>query len=89
MVGGVDAELVGADTRVSVREAVSDLPERERKVVYLRFFEGRTQSEIAAQVGVSQVHISRILRDTLQRLAERLAPGDADAKRDPERARSA
>jgi len=89
MVGGVDAELVGADTRVSVREAVSDLPERERKVVYLRFFEGRTQSEIAAQVGVSQVHISRILRDTLQRLADRLGAADVDAKRGPDHARSA
>jgi RNA polymerase sigma-B factor len=48
------------------------LPERERKVVYLRFFEGGTQSEIAAQVGVSQVHISRILHDTLHRLGDRL-----------------
>jgi RNA polymerase sigma-B factor len=55
-----------------VRELVSQLPERERKVVYLRFFEGCTQSEIAAQVGVSQVHISRILHDTLHRLGDRL-----------------
>jgi len=89
MVGGVDATLAGADTRVSVREAVSDLPERERKVVYLRFFEGRTQSEIAAQVGVSQVHISRILRDTLQRLADRLGGADADADRGSGQAKTA
>jgi RNA polymerase sigma-B factor len=72
IVGEVDASLAVADTRVSVRELVSELPERERKVVYLRFFEGRTQSEIADAVGVSQVHISRILRDTLHRLGHRL-----------------
>jgi RNA polymerase sigma-B factor len=72
IVGEVDASLAVADTRVSVRELVSELPERERKVVYLRFFEGRTQSEIADAVGVSQVHISRILRDTLDRLGHRL-----------------
>jgi RNA polymerase sigma-B factor len=72
VVGDIDEELVEADTRVSVRNLVRQLPERERKVVYLRFFEGRTQSEIAAEVGVSQVHISRIIRDTLHRLGERL-----------------
>jgi RNA polymerase sigma-B factor len=72
VVGEADAALAAADTRVSVRELVSELPERERKVVYLRFFEGRTQSEIADAVGVSQVHISRILRDTLHRLGHRL-----------------
>jgi RNA polymerase sigma-B factor len=72
VVGAIDAALEGADARLSVRELVSQLPERERKVVYLRFFEGCTQSEIAAQVGVSQVHISRILHDTLHRLGDRL-----------------
>ncbi len=68
LVGDIDASLVGADTRVSVRQLVNELPERERRVVYLRFFEGFTQSEIADEVGISQVHISRILRDTLRRL---------------------
>jgi RNA polymerase sigma-B factor len=82
LVGEVDASLVDADTRVSVRDLVRELPERERKVVYLRFFEGRTQSEIAAEVGVSQVHISRIIRDTLNRLGDRLT----EAERDPARA---
>jgi RNA polymerase sigma-B factor len=72
VVGEIDAALEGADARVSVRELVSELPERERRVVYLRFFEDRTQSEIAAEVGVSQVHVSRILRDTLHQLGNRL-----------------
>jgi RNA polymerase sigma-B factor len=72
MVGELDATLAMVETRLSVRDLVNELPERERKIVYLRFFEGCTQSEIAAEVGVSQVHISRILRDTLHRLGDRL-----------------
>jgi len=72
VVSEIDTALEGADARLSVRELVNELPQRERKVLYLRFFEGRTQSEIAAQVGVSQVHVSRILRDTLHRLGDRL-----------------
>ena len=66
---------------MAVRELVSELPERERKVVYLRFFKGRTQSEIAAEVGVSQVHVSRILRETLHRLGDSLRAGDGEADR--------
>ena len=44
------------------------LPERERRVLYLRFFRDMTQSEIADEIGVSQMHVSRILRQSLDRL---------------------
>jgi RNA polymerase sigma-B factor len=77
MVAEIDSALAGADTRVSVRELVSQLPSRERRIIYLRFFEGRTQAEIAESVGVSQVHVSRILRDTLHRLRGRLDNRDS------------
>jgi RNA polymerase sigma-B factor len=43
---------------------------RDRRVLYLRFFRGLTQSEIAEDVGVSQMHVSRILTQTLERLRE-------------------
>ena len=46
---------------VAVSEMLSVLPEREQKIVYLRFFEGLTQSEIAEQIGISQMHVSRLL----------------------------
>ena len=78
-----DDRLVGADDRVALRELLARLPERERRIVYLRFFEDRTQTEIADQVGVSQVHVSRLLRSTLDdlrlqlelaRTSERLGP---------------
>jgi RNA polymerase sigma-B factor len=45
-------------------------PPRERKVLYLRFFRGMTQSEIAREVGVSQMHVSRLLAQSLRFLRE-------------------
>ena len=52
--------------------ALSDISERERLVLRLRFVDLLTQSEIATQIGVSQMQVSRILRGTLNRLRERL-----------------
>ena len=54
-----------AETRVTVRSLMARLPERERTVVYLRYFEDLTQAEIADRVGVSQVHVSRLLQRAL------------------------
>ena len=56
-----------------VRRLLKKLPERERRIVELRFFEGRTQLEIGEQVGLSQVHVSRVLRTSLDRLHQELA----------------
>jgi RNA polymerase sigma-B factor len=49
-------------------EELGKLPMREREIVYLRFFEDLTQSEIAERVGVSQMHVSRLLQKALERL---------------------
>jgi RNA polymerase sigma-B factor len=67
-VGMVDSDLVLADDRLTVRTMLRGLEPRERRIVYLRFFEGLSQLEIAEQVGVSQVHVSRLLRASLERL---------------------
>jgi RNA polymerase sigma-B factor len=64
-------------TTTEVRSALSNLPERDRRIVFLRYFEERTQSEIAEAVGVSQVHVSRLLRDAVTRLRGDL-PGGPD-----------
>jgi RNA polymerase sigma-B factor len=66
--GDEDAGLATADERLAIRRALDRLPERERLIVYLRFFEGRTQGEIAEQVGISQVHVSRLLRASLAKV---------------------
>lgn len=57
-----------ADDRAVVRELLAELPIRERRIVYLRFFEGLTQAEIADQVGISQMHVSRLLARSLEDL---------------------
>jgi RNA polymerase sigma-B factor len=68
--GDRDASLELTEQWASVAPAVRDLPERERRVLFLRFFKGMTQTEIAHDIGVSQMHVSRILAQTLTRLRE-------------------
>lgn len=68
--GELDQELLAVDDRVAVSEMLAVLPEREQSIVYLRFFEGLTQSEIADRVGISQMHVSRLLARSLETLGE-------------------
>jgi RNA polymerase sigma-B factor len=69
--GAEDGAFERMEGWAAVAPAIKDLPDRERHVLYLRFFEDMTQSEIAAEIGVSQMHVSRILRQTLDLLRER------------------
>lgn len=59
------------DAWQSIAPRIRDLPERERRILYLRFFEERTQSEIARELGISQMHVSRLLSRTLSGLRGR------------------
>jgi RNA polymerase sigma-B factor len=52
----------------TVAPAIKRLPARERRILYLRFFLGRTQTEIAQELGISQMHVSRLLSQTLAAL---------------------
>ena len=70
--GGEDADLALAERWQEVAPALSALPERERRILYFRFFRGFTQSEIAAQVGISQMHVSRLLDRSLDALRNSL-----------------
>lgn len=73
MLPGLDDDaLDSTPQRVAVLESLGNLPQRDRRVIYLRFYLGMTQAEIADEIGVSQVHVSRILRSTLDRLGEEL-----------------
>ena len=48
------------------------LDERERMILHLRFFEGLTQSQIAQQVGISQMHVSRLIRRSLEKIRQEI-----------------
>jgi RNA polymerase sigma-B factor len=74
-IGGPDASLELLDSWTSVAPHVKDLPPRERRLLYLRFFRDMTQAEIAEDLGISQMHVSRLLSATLQQLRERVAEG--------------
>lgn len=69
--GAADQELSGVEDRLTVTTLLASLPERERRIVELRFYEDLTQSEIASIVGISQMHVSRLLRQALGQLAAR------------------
>lgn len=63
-----DVELLMADDRLVVEEAIKELPERQQHILDLRFNEDMTQTEIADELGISQMHVSRLLAAALQSL---------------------
>ena len=60
------------------------LDDRERRILQLRFYEGLTQSQIAQQVGISQMHVSRLIRRSLEKIREEIA---AEEESEPKVAR--
>ncbi|WP_425565647.1 SigB/SigF/SigG family RNA polymerase sigma factor [Pilimelia columellifera] len=72
MLGGEDAEFEVTELRVALGPALGTLEKREQRILMLRFFSGMTQSEIAAEIGVSQMHVSRLLARSLAKLRGQL-----------------
>ncbi len=72
IVGGEDKTLQILDERLSLAGAMAGLSQREQNLLYLRFVEGLSQTEIAGRLGISQMHVSRLLRRTLQSLRQNL-----------------
>lgn len=82
--GGEDSDITIADTvkdkfsmdkeleKIALKNALNNLDERERKIILLRYFRGKTQSEVSGIIGVSQVQISRIEKKVLGMLKETL-----------------
>jgi RNA polymerase sigma-B factor len=69
-IGDEDERLLRVHDEATIFAAARSLPAHEREILYLRFGEDLTQSEIAERVGVSQMQVSRLLRRSLQRLRE-------------------
>ncbi len=66
--GEPDAGFHQLEVSMAVRSLIERLPEREREIIELRFFHGLKQQEIAERVGMSQMHVSRLLRRALDRM---------------------
>ena len=68
-VGLIDLELESADDRATLLPLLEQLPTQQQRIIYLRYFEDMTQAEIAQEMGVSQMQVSRLLARSLSTLA--------------------
>lgn len=75
-IGTADPGLDRVDNRETLQRAIAKLPDRETEIVRLRFFEELTQSQIASRLGISQVHVSRLLAHTVRQLREAFVPDE-------------
>jgi len=65
------------EDRTTLAPGFAKLDKRERYILHLRFFEGLTQSQIAERVGISQMHVSRLIRRSLEKLREEIGELDS------------
>ena len=75
-----DSALNFTDDRLIIEEALKGFSPREREVIDLRFLQGMTQIEIAEQLGISQVQVSRLLRRTLKKIQDKIDPDGVMSK---------
>lgn len=78
-IGDVDDALARIDERQALRPLIAALPEREQAILMMRFFEEMSQSQIAERLGISQMHVSRLLSRTLRDLNHQLASASTPA----------
>ena len=57
-------------SELSLREAIRNLGEREKNILYLRFFQGKTQIEVAGEIGISQAQVSRLEKGALTKIKQ-------------------
>ena len=71
--GELEHEYEISEDRAVLAPGLRALDDRERRILHLRFFEGLTQSQIAQQVGISQMHVSRLIRRALEKIRDEIA----------------
>ena len=71
--GTMEHEYEISEDRAVLAPGFKVLDERERRILHLRFFRGMTQSQIAAQIGISQMHVSRLIRRSLEKIRDEIA----------------
>jgi RNA polymerase sigma-B factor len=75
LIGSEDGELDQVDARVALPPLLATLPVREQRILAMRFFGNLTQSQIAAELGISQMHVSRLITRALETLRRALLDG--------------
>jgi RNA polymerase sigma-B factor len=80
-IGTEEHEYEVSEDRAILAPGFKVLDERERKILQLRFFEGLTQSQIAQQIGISQMHVSRLIRRSLEKIRETIAEDEESLAR--------
>jgi len=75
MLGGLDPDMENVENREALRPLLAKLPQREQRIIIMRFFGNLTQSQIAAQLGISQMHVSRLLAHAIGVLRKGLLAG--------------
>jgi RNA polymerase sigma-B factor len=78
--GELEHEYEVSEDRAVLAPGLRALDERERRILHLRFFEGMTQSQIAQQIGISQMHVSRLIRRALERIRVEIAEQPASGR---------
>ena len=76
--GDEDGNLFAAENKMLVSTLIDTLPKREQLLMRLRFYDGMTQTQIADRLGISQMHVSRLLARSLEELRQRLEADSAD-----------
>ena len=75
LIGDIDPDLENVEDREALRPLIARLPQREQRIIAMRFFGNMTQSQIASQLGISQMHVSRLLSHALGVLRDGLLNG--------------
>jgi RNA polymerase sigma-B factor len=73
-IGSLEHEYLVSEDRAVLEPGLAALDDRERRIIHLRFWLGLTQSQIAQRLGISQMHVSRLIRRSLEKLRDEVAP---------------
>jgi RNA polymerase sigma-B factor len=80
-IGTEEHQYEVSEDRAVLEPGFRVLDERERRILHLRFFEGLTQSQIAQQIGISQMHVSRLIRRALEKIRDEIAAEEEEPER--------